>query len=137
MTTGTTASRNFVSGNVATFTAGGTIPYGAFVKLDSTEGQVVVTTAITDRVVGVSMGTYASADRCEIQTGGIAPVLIASAVALGAEVYPDAGGGGKAAGSATPGATAVSCGLAVTQGDTDAQLIKVLLRPMVKCPANT
>lgn len=137
MTTGTTASRNLESGNVATRTAGGAIGYGALLKLHTTEGQVVVTTAITDVVVGVSMGTYASGDRVEMQTGGVAPVLIASAVALGAQVYADAGGSGKAAGAASPGATASSCGLAESQGDADGQLIRVrLCIPNLKGPAN-
>jgi hypothetical protein len=134
MTTGTTASRNYESGNVCTRTAGGTIPYGALVKLDTTEGQVIVTTGITDVPIGVSMGTYASGDRCEIQTGGVAPVLIAAAVSLGAQVMPDSGGGGKCATSS--GATAVSIGLAESQGDTDAQLIRVRLMLSLKGPPN-
>lgn len=135
MTTGTTASRNFESGNVCTRTAGGTIPYGALLKLDTTEGQVIVTTAITDLVVGVSMGVYSSGERCEMQTGGVAPVLVGEAIALGAEVMPIGTGGGK--GASASGATARSVGVAESATDTDGQYARVrLCIPNVKGPAN-
>lgn len=133
MTTGTTASRNLESGNVCTRTAGGTIAYGSLVMLDTTEGQVVVTTGITDVPIGVAMQTVSSGDAVDIQTGGVAPVLISAAVALGAQVMP--GASGKAATAA--GATAYSIGLAESQGDADGQLIRVRLMFALKGPANS
>lgn len=135
MTTGTTAKRDYESGNVTSKIAGGTIPRGALVKLHSTEGQVVVTTAITDAVAGVAINAASSGEVVEIQRSGVAIVLAGEAIALGAQIMPIGTGGGKAA--TASGATAVSCGLAETQVDADAQFVQVDLIRSVKGPANT
>lgn len=135
MTTGTTAHRDYETGNVTTRKCGGAVTRGALVKLDTTtEGQVVVTTAITDKVFGVALGTYASGDMGQFQRRGVAKVLIGEAIALGAEIMPIGTGGGKAATAA--GATAISCGVAESQGDADGQLIRVDLIRMIRGPAN-
>lgn len=130
MATGTTAKRSYESGHVITRKCGGAVPLGALVKLHSTEGQVVVTTAITDVVRGVSLGTYASGDMGEFQTAGTCKVLTGEAIALGAQIMPIGTGGGKAATLA--GATAVGCGQAQTLVDADGQLVEVDLIRCVK-----
>lgn len=133
MTTGTTAYNDYEQGNVTTRKAGAAITRGCLVKLDTTEGQVVVTTAITDIVFGVALNTAASGDMVKVQRRGVAKVLIGEAIALGAAVMPIGTGGGKAATGA--GATAVSCGVAESQGDTDGQLIRMEIVRMLKSPA--
>lgn len=135
MATGTTAKRSYEAGNVTTRIAGGTIPKGALCKLHSTEGQVVVTTAITDRVRGVALNAAVSGEIVELQTAGSCQVLVGEAIALGAEVMPIGTGGGK--GATAAGATAVSCGIAETLTDTDGQFAQVWLLPSVKSPANS
>jgi predicted transcriptional regulator len=135
MATGTTAKRSYESGNVTTRIAGGTIPKGALVMLHSTEGQVVVTTAITNTPIGVALNAAASGEIVEIQTGGVCQVLVAAGIALGAQVMPDGSGGGKAATAA--GATAQSCGLAETLTDTDGQFAQIRFLPSLKGPANS
>ena len=57
------------------------------------------------------------------------------AISAGAEIMPDGAGGGKAAPAA--GATAISCGIALEASAADDEVIEVLLRPMVKAPANS
>lgn len=133
MTTGTTAYIDYETENVVERKAGAAITRGELLKLDSTEGQVVKTTAITEIVFGVALNTAASGEKVKVQRRGVAKVLISAAVALGAEVMP--GANGKAATAA--GATAVSCGVAESQGDADGQLIRVDLIRSVRGPANT
>lgn len=132
MTTGTTAYTDYETENVTERKAGGAITRGCLVMLDTTEGQVVVTTGITNLVFGVALNTVASGEKVKVQRRGVAKVLISAAVALGAQVMP--GANGKAATAA--GATAVSCGIAESQGDTDGQLIRVDLIRSVNGPAN-
>lgn len=134
MTTGTTAYRDPEAEHVTTRKAGGSITAGHLVKLDTTEGQVIKTTAITDVAIGVSLDTVASGDMVRIQTGGVCKVLIAAAVALGAQVMPDGGTNGQCATSS--GATAVSCGIAESQGDTQGQMIRVRFMFNLKGPPN-
>lgn len=133
MTTGTTAYNDFETGNVTTRKAGGAITRGCLLKLHSTEGEVVVTTAITDIVFGVALNTAASGEMVQVQRRGVAKVLIGEAVALGAAIMPIGAATGKAATAA--GATAISCGVAESQGDADGQLIRVELLRMLKSPA--
>lgn len=133
MTTGTTAYADYETENICERKAGGAITRGTCLKLDTTEGQVVVTTAITDVVFGIALDTVASGEKVRVQKRGVAKVLISAAVALGAQVMP--GANGKCATAA--GATAISFGVAESQGDTDAQLIRVDLIRSVNGPANS
>jgi hypothetical protein len=134
MTTGTTAYRDPEEMHVTTRKAGAAISAGMLVKLDSTEGQVVKTTAITDSPIGVALNTVGSGEECRIQTGGVVKVLISAAVSLGAQVMPDSGTAGSAITSS--GATAVSCGIAESQGDTAGQFIRVRFMFNLKGPPN-
>ena len=133
----TAATNNFLSGNVwAGNFAGAAIVANRLVKLDTTEGQVIHTAAITDDAVGASLKTYASGDAgVEVQIGGIVKLTAAAAISLGAQVMPDSGGAGKIATAA--GATAVSCGVALQAASADGDVISVLLLPALKAPANS
>ena len=105
--------------------AGGTITKGALLKLDTTEGQVIVTTAITDLVIGVAVEAAASGDEVAIQTYGIALVSIGSAVALGDQLMPIGTGSGLCATGA--GATAKNFGVALMPGAATPDFVRVLL----------
>lgn len=131
----TATTRNL--GPIQTFVAGGTIPANTLVKLHSTQGQVVVTTAITDTPVGVAQNTCASGDNCEVATmnGAVLPMTAKAAISLGALVMPDSGGGGLIATAA--GATAKDCGVAVMAALAENDVIPVLFRPTLRSPVNT
>lgn len=105
--------------------AGGAILPFRCVKLDSVTNQVVATSAITDVVMGTNYlgNTLASGDQIAVQGGGIAKMVAGAAVALGAEVMPAADGAGKVITSA--GATARSCGVALTAATADGDIIEV------------
>lgn len=124
-------------GLIRSFIAGGAITANRLVKADSTAGQVIVTTAITDRILGVALKTVASGEQVEVMLGSgmTAKVTASDAVSLGAEVMPTASGAGKCVTAA--GATAVSCGIALSASAADGEVIEVLLRPSVKSPANS
>lgn len=132
----TAAIRNYQGSAPLSLIAGGAINQNVLVKLDTTEGQVVVTTGITDVAQGCSLGKYASADIGEFQTDGVAMLTAASAISLGDQVMPDSGGGGKIATAA--GATAVSVGVALQAAGGNNEVIRVRLQlPAVKGPPNT
>ena len=116
---------NYETSNVISRIAGGTIAAKRLVKLDSTAGQVIACTAITDVAIGVSLHSANSTETIEIQTGGLAEIEVSAAVALGAEVMPTAAGAGKCSTSA--GATARSIGLAENLGSNDGEFIRVRL----------
>lgn len=118
------------------FIAGGTISQYRLVKLDSTQGQVIATAAITDVAVGGSLASAVSGGTVPVQPYGKVKLTAAAAISLGAQVMPDSGGGGKIATAA--GATAVSVGLALEAAGADGDIIEVLLTaPNVKGPANS
>lgn len=124
-------------GGIQSFVAGAAITANRLVKLDSTAGQVIVTTAITEQVVGIALDTVASGELVSVLTmsGAKGKVTASAAISLGAEVMPTASGAGKCATAA--GATAVSCGIALSAAGADGDIIEVLLRPSVKSPANS
>lgn len=126
-----------VYGPTRAFIAGGAITANRLVKLDSTAGQVVVTSAITDVVVGVALNTAASGGQVEVLVGSghTQKVCASDAISLGAQVMPTASGSGKCVTAA--GATAVSCGIALSASAADGEFIEVQLRPSVKSPANS
>lgn len=125
----------YVEAQVVTMKAGGAITANRLVKLDSTEGQVVVTTAITDVVFGVALNTVASGAAVSIEVGPTTTKVTAGAtITVGQQLMPLASGAGKVAVSA--GATAVDCGTAAMAGG-DGEIIEMVLRPMGKSPANS
>lgn len=130
---------NLLGSNPRPAVAGGAIlPFRA-VKLDSVQGQVVATSAITDVVVGTNYlgNTLASGDQIAIQGGAsIAKMVAGAAISRGAQVMPQASGAGKVITAA--GATAVACGVALTAAAADGDIIEVQLNvPNVSAPANS
>ena len=116
--------------------AGGTIGINRAVKLDSTAGQVVVTSAITDLAIGVAIDSAASGGAVAIQLFGIAKCVASDVISLGAQVMPTASGSGKVVTAA--GATAKSMGVALTASGADGDVIEVLLAvPNVNGIANS
>ena len=106
----TAATRNLESGNVTTYVASGAIPYGSCVMYHSVEGQVIVTSGITSKCIGVAMSTAADGEQVEIQTSGVAPTLTSGICTVGVGVVP--GASGKCVTEAGAGATALSFGIA-------------------------
>jgi len=131
----TAAAANYESGSVNTYIAGGTIAAGSCLKYDSTEGQVVVTTAVTEIVMGVALDTVASGQPVQVQTRGVAKVLTSGICTVGVEVVP--GASGKCVTNASAGATAVSFGVAEQTTTADGTMLKVRLIPTLRGPANT
>lgn len=122
----TTAIQNFQEKGRNTKIAGGAIEANRFVKLDTTQGQVIACTAITDVAIGVSLNKAASGESVQIQTQGEAKVATSAAVAINDQVMCTASGAGKC--STAAGATARSVGLATSAtGGTDGELATVLL----------
>ncbi len=119
---------------LASYVAGGAIPIGSLCKYDTTEGAVVVCSAITDFVVGVATGTYASGDICVLQTRGVAKVIAGASISLGGQVMPK---GSATAGTADAagGATAQSCGIA-EQDAASGGLFKMRIVQGLKGPPN-
>lgn len=123
-------TENLLGVSPASFIAGGTIAAHKLVKLDSTEGQVVVTTAITESAVGVALKSASSGDLVPVQMYGIAKCIAnGSTIVVGSEVMPEASATGKVA--LTAGSTSISCGVALQASSTDGDVIMVLLRPSV------
>lgn len=115
-----------------TLKAAGTVPAYRTLKLD-TNGDVVVTTAITEDVIGVSLKAAASGEYVEVQTAGIAKVTASAAISIAGQVMP--GASGKVA--ASSGATSKSIGIALTASAADLETIEVLLRLGVNGVLNT
>lgn len=134
----TASRRNYEGSTPNSFIAGGAITANRLVMPDTTEGQVIATTGITSQAMAVSINTLASGDVGEFQTTGVAKLEAASAITLGDEVVPDAGGGGKIATAVSAGATARSVGIALQAAGGAGEIITVKLAlPVSKGPANT
>lgn len=130
------ANYNLQGVSPVSFIAGGSITANRLVKADTTQGQVVVTTAITDAPLGVALETASSGGLVPVQMYGKAKLTAAAAISVGAQVMADSGGGGKIA--TASGATAVSCGIALEAAGADGDIIEVqLVTPNVKGPANS
>jgi len=118
------------------FLAGGAIPANSAVKLSAAD-TVVVTSAITDDVIGFARATAASGERVEVDTnsGSIVKAIAGGTVTLGEQVMPK---GSATAGTVVTaaGATAKSCGIALTSG-ASGETIQVLTRFCVNGPANS
>ena len=121
--------------NVVAMKAGGAITANRVVKLDSTEGQVVVTTAITEAVFGVALNTVASGAAVSVETGSgaIVKLTASAAISVGDRLMP--GASGKVATAA--GATALDCGVALSAAGADNEIIYARLNPMGRSPVNT
>lgn len=118
------------------FVAGGTIGVNRLVKLDSTAGQVVVTSAITDVAIGTALNSASSGELVAVQPFGRAKAVASDAISLGAQLMPTASGSGKVVTAA--GATALSCGIALQAAGADGDVIEILLAvPNVNGPANS
>ena len=117
------------------FTAGAAVTAFSVVKYDSTEGQVIHTTAITEDVVGVAQATVASGLQVPVITmaGATVKVRAGATITVGQELMPKAAGDGTV--DVAAGATAVSCGVAISAG-ASGETILMMLRPGVKSPAN-
>jgi predicted membrane GTPase involved in stress response len=128
-------SNNYETSNRISRIAGGVIAAKRLVKLDSTAGQVIACTAITDIAIGVSLHSATAGQSVEIQTSGVAEIECSDAVALGAEVMPTAAGAGKCVTAA--GATARSAGLAENLSAADGEVIRARINlPNLKGMAN-
>jgi hypothetical protein len=131
-----TARNNLLGKAPFAMKAGEAITVGRALKLDSTEGQVLHTTAITDVAIGVALETVASGDMVSIAPPGtIVKMVPGAAVSLGAQVMPEASGAGKVITAA--GATAIACGVAMTEAGAEDELFEVLFLSGVKTPANS
>lgn len=127
---------NFLGTSPLNMTAGGTIAQHRLVKLDSTAGQVVVTSAITDLAIGAVNISAVSGDPVPVQTMGVVKLTASGAITLGDEVMPTSSGSGKVVTSS--GATAKSVGVALEAALADGDVIAVLLCcPALKGPANS
>lgn len=129
------AQSNMLGVSPAGFVAGGTIAQYRAVILDSTAGQVVAGSAITDICVGASLQSGTSGGTIPVQMFGKVKLTASAAIALGAQVMVTAAGAGKV--STAAGATAKSIGVALEAAGADGDIIEVLLHaPNVNGPAN-
>lgn len=130
------AQENFAGTAPISMPAGGAITRNALVVLNAS-GQVVVTSAITDRVFGVALQAAASGEQVPVLVAsGVVVTLVANAaIAAGAELMPAASGAGNVA--TVAGATAISCGQAITAAAALGENIMAVLRPMLRSPVNT
>lgn len=120
--------------NVIAMKANGTVTANRVVKANTTEGEVLHTTAITEPVFGVALNTVASgqAVSVEVGSGAIVKLTASAAIAVGDRLMP--GANGKVATAA--GATAIDCGVALSAAAADGEIIYARLNPMGKSPVN-
>lgn len=127
---------NLESGSIASYKATSAINVNCLVKYDTTEGQIVMCSAITDVAIGVSLTEAAAGDMCDVQVAGVARIKAGGAVTLGAPVAPQGVAGGKAVVAAGLGATALPIGIAesaAASGETFRCRLKV---PNLAGPVN-
>lgn len=131
------AVSNLLGVSPQSFVSGAAVGQYRVVKLDSTEGRVIVTSAITDSAVGVSMQSASAAgELVPVQQFGKAKVVASGAVSIGDQVMPTGSGSGKCV--TASGATAKSFGVALTAANADGDIIEVQLGvPAINGPANS
>lgn len=122
-------------GPIQTFIAGEAIIAGQAVKLDTTAGQVLVTTAITSDVIGHAVTTAASGEEVDVYCGAKLRVRAGGAIVLGVQVV--AGATGDVETFTGVGATAKSCGIALSASAADGEFIEMLVRYGVNHPPNS
>lgn len=127
---------NYMGTRPFTLKAGAAVTANRAVKLDA-NGDVIHTTAITDKVVGISLQTVASGEDVELLTvnGVKAKATASAAVSIGDDVMPTASGAGKC--STASGPTAKSFGIALSAAAADGEIIEVLTRYGANGVANT
>ncbi len=130
------ATSNLLGTSPQSIVSGAAIGQYRLVKI-SAANTGIVTTAITDSPIGVSMISAAGAHEVvPLQTMGIAKIVASDAVSIGAQVMPTASGAGKCV--TTAGATAKSIGIALSAAGADGDVIEVQLAlPAVNGPANS
>lgn len=109
--------------------ASGTVTANRLVKLSSTAGSVLHTTAITEEVFGVAQETVATGKMTTVEIGNGAIVkLVASAqIVAGAALMPAAADGGKV--TTRAGTTAVTVGYALEAASGDGAVFTAIFRP--------
>lgn len=119
----------------ASFYAAGVITRNALVTLNAS-GQILVTSAITDKVLGVAQQDAAIGEQCPVMmaSGTLVSMKATAAIAAGAELMPAAAGAGGVA--TVSGATAISCGQAITAAAALGDVIMAVFRPMLRSPVN-
>jgi len=127
---------NFAGASPLPFIAGGAITANSMVKVDTTAGQVVACTAITDAAIGVCLdGAAASGEQVLVQIFGVAEVRAGATITAGQELMVKNSGTGEL--DVAAGATARSVGWAL-QGGASGDTIAVLLAgPAPKAPPNS
>lgn len=129
------ADYNLRGSTPAGFLAGAAIGINRAVKLDSTAGRVIATSAIADDCEGVAMNAVTAVGQTvSVQKTGKAKMVASAAIALNAQVMPTAAGAGKI--STAAGATAKSIGKALQAAGADGDVIEVELQLGVNGPAN-
>lgn len=121
--------------NVVAMKANGTVTANRVVKANTTEGEVLHTTAITEAVFGVALNTVSTGQAVSVETGAgaIVKMVASAAISVGDRLMP--GANGKVATAA--GATAIDCGVALSAAGADGEVIVARLNPMGKSPVNT
>lgn len=112
-------------------TAGAAVTAFKVLKFDSTEGQVIHTTAITDPIFGVALETAASGAQVKVMTvsGAVVKVVAGGTISIGDQLMPKGSGDGVV--DVLAGATAIGCGVAISAG-ASGETILMELRPGVK-----
>ncbi len=130
------SQENFAGTAPISMTAGGAITRNALVVLNAS-GQVVVTSAIPDRVFGVALRGAASGEQVPVlvASGVLVSLVANAAITAGAELMPAASGAGNVA--TVAGVTAISCGQALSAAAALGDVIQAVLRPMLRSPVNT
>lgn len=131
------ATFNTLGVSPQSFIAGAAVSQYRLVKLDSTEGQVVVTSAITDVALGASMEAATAAGQLiPVQQFGKVKLTASGPISLGDQLMPTGSGSGKVV--TASGATAKSIGIALQAAGADGDIIEVQLAPLnVNGPANS
>ena len=95
----------FATGNPRTYVANAAIPQGRFVKFVAVDGRsrVILSAAVTDDVVGVSLEAAAAAGDviAVAMIDGVTTVEVEASAALAAGVFVDPGADGRAGPAAT------------------------------------
>jgi hypothetical protein len=126
---------DFGGSSPLSFIAGGNITANSMVKLDTTEGQVVACTALTDLPIGVCMDTGTAGLQVRVQVLGKAKVRYGATITVGQELMVKDSGTGEL--NVASGATAVSCAKALQGGASGETCLVLLLGPVGKGPANS
>lgn len=116
-------------GLIKTFTASGAVPARSLVKFGAADNLVVVATAATDAIIGVSSAIDAAdGEACDVHMSGIAEVRYGGAVTRGVSLLTAAAGGEAVAAAPAAGVNNRIIGVAMASG-VDNDIAAVLLAP--------